>query len=159
MRFISHRGNLNGKDEKNENRPEIILHTISMGFDVEIDVWEKDRYLFLGHDSPDHKIDIKFLENLGDHAWIHAKNISAVEILSKTNLRWFWHENDAFTLTSKNEIWAYPEVFIENSVINQPKNDSLFWKDNLYRNKKFLGICHDDIETIRRIITNCEKKS
>ena len=41
MIYISHRGNIEGKSEKNENNPEYIMKAVDKGFDVEIDVWLK----------------------------------------------------------------------------------------------------------------------
>ena len=37
MKFISHRGNLNGPIEEYENHPEYILEALKKGFNVEID--------------------------------------------------------------------------------------------------------------------------
>ena len=39
MKFISHRGNINGKNESMENHPLAIQTALNAGFDVEIDVW------------------------------------------------------------------------------------------------------------------------
>jgi len=63
MILISHRGNINGKNPTRENSPDYIMETISMGYDVEIDIWLIDNDLFLGHDNPQYKIDIDWLKN------------------------------------------------------------------------------------------------
>ena len=44
MIFISHRGNLNGKKKKLENKPVYIKDAIKKGFNVEVDVWYTDGF-------------------------------------------------------------------------------------------------------------------
>ena len=39
MYYISHRGNLKGSKPEYENHPNYIKKALSMGYDVEIDVW------------------------------------------------------------------------------------------------------------------------
>ena len=48
MILISHRGNLFGKKTKQENHPEYILDALSNGYNVEIDVWFKNKKFYLG---------------------------------------------------------------------------------------------------------------
>ena len=43
-KIISHRGNLIGPNLLLENNPDYILSAVSMGFDVEVDVWYDDGY-------------------------------------------------------------------------------------------------------------------
>lgn len=105
IKLISHRGNLYGKIIENENNPNYIYYALNSGFDVEIDVWY-DNGFWLGHDSPTHKTDTKFLIN--HKLWCHAKNLNALYELGKINTRFFWHENDSYTITSDKIIWAYP---------------------------------------------------
>jgi hypothetical protein len=76
--LISHRGNLNGKIVERENHPDYIDEAINLGYDVEIDIWVVDGYIFLGHDYPDYKIDIGWLTDRLDKLWIHCKNIEAI---------------------------------------------------------------------------------
>tara|TARA_R100000805_G_C3626347_1_gene137828 strand:- start:5562 stop:5996 length:435 start_codon:yes stop_codon:yes gene_type:complete len=113
VKIISHRGNLEGKNEY-ENYPEQIEKALSHDIDCEIDLWLKQNRLYLGHDSPDVMISKSFLKTPG--LWIHAKNLEAVEWLSKTNLHWFWHEEDKLTITSKGVIWCYPNVYVQGGV-------------------------------------------
>jgi hypothetical protein len=111
MKFISHRGNINGPTPEMENKPEYILQAILSGYDCEIDVRFVNRQLFLGHDTPDYSIDIRFLLDNCDKLWIHCKNIEAFEYLLEYNdLNIFWHQNDDYTLTSKKYIWSYPKT-------------------------------------------------
>ena len=115
MFLISHRGNLKGKS-KYENHPKYILDALSMGFDVEIDVWYLDHTFYLGHDKPQYRIKKDFL--LKKKLWCHAKNPKAIYELSKTKSHYFWHQNDDYTLTSKGYIWVYPnKKYFKNSII------------------------------------------
>ena len=51
MFFISHRGNVNGKNQEYENNPEYILEAIGLGFDVEVDIWLYKTKLYFSHVS------------------------------------------------------------------------------------------------------------
>lgn len=114
MLIISHRGNLHGRDKGKENHPDYILQAIEYGFDVEVDVWLKNNNLFLGHDKPQYKINLKFLKN--KKLWCHAKNFEAFSLLFKEKIHVFWHEKDKFTLTSKNIIWCYPNNYMPGGI-------------------------------------------
>ena len=46
MRWISHRGNLKGKTDK-ENHPDQVNYCLEHGFDVEVDVWYIDEEFYL----------------------------------------------------------------------------------------------------------------
>jgi len=145
MKLIAHRGNWCGTKYSLENRPDYIIDAIHHGYDAEIDLWCKDG-LWLGHDVPQYNINHQFLEDFKNNLWIHAKNFDAAIWLSKTDLHWFWHQSDAFTLTSKRIIWTYPEIFVPDSVINQPSEHSTFWTDKKWITTKYVGLCHDDLE-------------
>jgi len=145
MRLIAHRGNWAGTNHELENRPDYIAEAINRGYDAEIDLWHNDG-LWLGHDNPQYNINHQFLEKYKSSTWIHAKNIDAVVWLAKTDFNWFWHQNDSLTLTSKGYVWTYPEIFVSNSVINQPADDSDFWLKKLWLQTRFVGLCHDDLE-------------
>ena len=135
MIYISHRGNLTGKSSKDENNPDYIMEAVESGYDVEIDVWFKNSNFYLGHDKPIFKVNKIFLENT--KFWCHAKNINALQELSKINSHYFWHQDDDFTLTSKGIIWTYPGKYLtKNSICVLPESVD---------QKKFdcLGICSD----------------
>jgi hypothetical protein len=105
--FISHRGNLYGRNVEMENHPDIIRRVIESGFHCEIDIWylqEFDHY-YLGHDYPTHYIDLSFLQELKEYLWIHCKNIEAL-IRLKDEYNCFFHAKDSYTLTSKGVIWG-----------------------------------------------------
>ena len=46
MFLISHRGNINGINNKKENDPDYINRAIELGYDVEIDVRTKNNQFF-----------------------------------------------------------------------------------------------------------------
>ena len=142
MIYISHRGNVDGRLESYENEPNYIDLAISKGYDVEVDVWYKDKILWLGHDKPDYGVDFKWFKDRASKLWIHCKNIDAVNYFKECGhkLNYFWHQKDDITLTSLNYIWAYPgKQPIKNSISVMPKlnNDDT---------SKCLGICCDYIE-------------
>ena len=64
MILISHRGNISGPNLDKENRPEYIQQALNEGYNVEVDVWYQDQGWFLGHDKPQHLINIEYLKNL-----------------------------------------------------------------------------------------------
>ena len=149
MIYISHRGNINGRIEDSENKPEYIDDTIQLGFDVEIDVWYIDGKWWLGHDGPQYEIDFEWMDNRSHKLWIHCKNKQAVEYLVENdyeaaNINWFWHENDAMTLTSFNYVWAYPgKQPIKKSIAVMPE----IYNDDI---SKCSGICSDFIKDYKK---------
>jgi len=106
MIIISHRGYENGPNELLENNPEQIKNLLNKNIHVEIDVWYVGEKLYLGHDEPQHEVDLKFLEN--DKLWCHAKNLPALEHMLQHNVHCFWHQEDDHTITSRGFIWSYP---------------------------------------------------
>lgn len=138
MKIISHRANLNGLDKKTENSFKSIEIALKYGFDVEIDVWFKNKKWYLGHDEPKYLISEKFLEN--KKFWCHAKNLDGLYLMSKNkNIHCFWHQNDDFTLTSKGFIWTYPHKLttLKSVLVLQRKEIINFSKNKLY------AICTD----------------
>jgi hypothetical protein len=137
MILISHRGNINGKDEDRENHPDYIDEAIAEGYDVEVDVWYKDEEWYLGHNEPKYRINLKYLKN--DKFWCHAKNIEALNKMLKQDIHCFWHQKDDVTLTSKGYMWTYPgKLLTDNSITVLPEiNNDI--------PKKCLGICSDYI--------------
>jgi len=146
MILISHRGNINGKFESYENEPTYIDKAISEGYDVEVDVWYKDKMLWLGHDKPDYGIDFRWFRDRIGKLWVHCKNVEAVVYFKECgyDVNYFWHEEDTLTLTSHNHLWVYPgKQPIRNSIAVMPEihNDDVF---------QCLGICSDYIEKYKR---------
>lgn len=140
MKLISHRGNLFGRDKKLENDIKHIERALSLGFDVEIDVRMFNGNLYLGHDFACNQISKYFL--LNERLWCHAKDIDALNVLLNIGAHCFWHQNDLFTLTSKNYIWEYPcKNYSNNSIAVLPELNNV----KLNQLKQCNGICSDFI--------------
>ena len=141
MKFISHRGNLNGVDSKFENHPDKINICFNLGYDVEVDVWYIENKFFLGHDNPQYEIDISFLKKTG--LWCHAKNMSALDrMIKEKNIHCFWHQEDDYTLTSNGIIWCFPgKELLNSSVCVMPERASYSLNDI----KKCYGVCSNNI--------------
>ena len=144
--LIAHRGNILGPDEKNENEPSYIIHSIKEGFDCEIDLRYDNlsNQFYLGHDSNQYRISKEWLLEYKDNLWIHCKDFDSLNILSlfDESLNYFWHENDKFTLTSKGYIWTYPNnMTSKKSVIVSlgPERPS----------QECFGICSDYVQKLK----------
>lgn len=145
MILISHRGNINGPNKKEENKIDYILNAINQGYDVEIDIWyikNIDKY-YLGHDNPEYEVDIDFLMDNENKLWIHCKNHDAfINLLPHDNLNIFWHTTEDVILTSKKYMWVYPGKDIENSIAVMPE----IHNDNT---ENRIGICSDYINNYK----------
>lgn len=142
MIIISHRGRLNGLAFSAENTKYAIDLAISKGIHVEIDVWgDRKSRLALGHDNPDEFISLNYLSN--PNIWVHAKNHYALELLYKKDVNYFYHQSDAFTVTSKGYNWAHIDTLplINNTIY------CAFTLDELEKLKSKItspiGICTD----------------
>lgn len=141
MIYISHRGNLDGKSEKDENNPNYIMQAVNKGYDVEIDVWFENDNFYLGHDQPHYKVNQDFISN--KQFWCHAKNTKALYEMSKINCHYFWHQEDDYTITSKGIFWVYPgKPLIKNSICVLPELSN-------YKDFNCLGICSDFINNYK----------
>jgi hypothetical protein len=147
MILISHRGNINGPDPELENNPDQILHALSRGYDVEVDVWLDDnKGLMLGHDAPRYFIDYTFL--MDSRLWCHAKNHAALEwmISQSKYIHSFWHQNDRYTLTSRGFIWSFPRVLeAKNCIAVYPE----LYPDD-FDFSQCEGICSDHIADYKK---------
>lgn len=123
VKIIAHRGNVNGPSPY-ENRPDHIQNALDMGFDVEIDVWYLNNSIWFGHDYPEYRVDQKDFNKLIPFAWLHCKNIEAVEYLGDHYMKpnYFWHESDTLTLTSHKYLWTNPgEGITSKSIAVMPE--------------------------------------
>lgn len=143
MILISHRGNINGRFESWENEPTYIDLAITKGYEVEIDVWNIDGVIWLGHDNPIYGgLDTRWFRDRITKLWIHCKNIEALEYFKKFpyEMNYFWHENDKATITSKGYILSHVDqepISGSISVIPEKHNFDI---------SKCLGVCSDYIE-------------
>ena len=143
MILISHRGNIEGSKPEKENDPRYVEDAISFGFDVEIDLWVVDNEIYLGHNEPKYKVNLEWLNDRVDKLWVHCKSVDSLSWISKTELHYFWHENDTLTLTSKNFLWTYPgkqPILNSISVMPEINNDDI---------TKCLGVCSDFISNYK----------
>ena len=148
MKYISHRGNLNGPVSRNENNPFYIDAAIFAGYEVEIDLRTNLGQLYLGHDDPDHFIDLEWLKERKDNLWIHCKDYKSLETCVENDLHCFFHNMDDYTMTSKGFVWGYPGTpkVSDCSILVLPeKNEGTKYIKDL----GYFGICSDYIEEIR----------
>ncbi len=134
MIIIAHRGNILGPKPQKENSPDYILEALSLGYDVEVDVWFENSRWFLGHDSPEYEVRLDFLKKTG--LWCHAKNHQALSEMLKEGVHCFWHEEDKITLTSRGFMWALPGNHSEGSIIVMPEG----FNSDISKN---IGVCSD----------------
>lgn len=153
MKLIAHRGNMNGPNPLEENKLEYIEKALIEGFHVEIDIRYDtyDKKFYLGHDGPQYLVDWFWLSNYKDFLWIHCKNIEALYEFSYGTIgfNYFWHQEDDFTLTSKNYIWTYPgKFYTKRSIIVMPESNKNIDKFVDLKEYDCYGICSDYIACI-----------
>tara|TARA_B110000037_G_scaffold25201_1_gene29507 strand:- start:133 stop:576 length:444 start_codon:yes stop_codon:yes gene_type:complete len=146
MKFISHRGNLFGPKPKMENKPDYVRNALRLNFDVEIDVFFKDKKFYLGHDKPLYEVKKKFLEN--KKIWCHAKTLETLSELKRINCHYFWHQQDDVTLTSKGYLWTYPGKKLFSKSICVLPEIKPYKKYNCY------GVCSDYIIRYKKKLKN-----
>ena len=150
MKFIAHRGNIVFPINVTEieNHPSYLEVAIRLGYDVEVDVrkYPENDQLYFGHDEPTHKVDHAWILEHIDYCWFHAKNFDALQyMIDNFDANVFYHGDDAYTLTSKKWIWAYPGFPGGPSTIAVLPEQS----PNLDIST-FGGICSDNIEMYKR---------
>lgn len=147
MRYIAHRGLIDGPNLEMENNPVAILNSLKAGYDCEIDLWIHEKKIFLGHDGGQYKIEDQFLFSNSDKLWIHAKNLESLAWLSGKYLNYFWHQSDDYVITSRGWIWTYPgKELTVRSVCVKPE----ITMDLLYcKNLDCYAICSEYVREIR----------
>jgi hypothetical protein len=101
-----------------------------------------DSIFWLGHDTPQHEVNIEWLLNRKDKLWVHCKNFEALTKLVETELRVFYHKEEEYTIISDKHIWAHNLKSIDDKCIIPllSKNELENWKP-----VKVYGICSDYI--------------
>jgi hypothetical protein len=156
MKLIAHRGNTNGIFEHYENEPTYIDLAIDRGFDVEVDVWLKDKILWLGHDKPDYGINPSWFKDRKDNLWIHAKNFEALNYF--IDLDWarvFYHELEKHTIIGNSGlIWSHDltEASTKSIIPLLNLEDVNNWEE-----KEVYGVCSDYVEILKNIKKNTKK--
>jgi len=138
MKFIAHRGNLNGPSPEKENHPAYVDAAFQAGFDAEVDVWVVDGKIVLGHDKPQYEIHEQWFYSF--MMWVHCKNIEALyKFKSNPLINAFYHDQDDAVLTSQGYIWTFPRpsVLTKQSVAVMPERVKDWQLDDCY------GICTD----------------
>ena len=146
MKLIAHRGNINGPNALEENNPEYIESAIADGYDVEIDVRCEDYQFYLGHDESQYCVPMTWIVKRKDKLWIHCKDLKSLDILSSSpvDFHYFWHQEDDFTLTSKNYIWTYPgKPYTPKSIMVMPENNLNLIDFNQIKEYDVYGVCTD----------------
>lgn len=166
MMIISHRGNLTGPNPETENTVEAIEKALSLGYDVEIDVWFLVDSFWLGHDKPERKFDLmKLYEWTRNHnVYLHCKNNLALQMFIKNpanmlpNVYPFMHDIDPCILLRDDLIWVHPEYvhgfqsIPENCIAVLPKCKHIVNIAEDLVLTKFFGICTDYPENVRNSI-------
>ena len=149
MKLIAHRGNIDGPNIERENSPEYLAEALALGYDIEIDLWLMEGSLFLGHDMLEYEISERYLNTIRDSAWIHCKNLLALDFCRRSDYyNCFSHNEDDAVLTSKGFIWAYPgkEVASSKCIIVSPEREERY--QDLRIPKSFYGVCSDYVKDI-----------
>ena len=150
-KLISHRGNINGKNELLENNPDYIEVALSKGYDVEIDLWIDNDGFYLGHDAPTYPVTLNWLVERSLKLWVHCKDLKTIEELKRleyengiNSIHYFFHNTDDITLTSQGKLWVYPG--------NQPLKYSIAVLPEIHNEdvSKCYGICSDIIEKYKK---------
>ena len=144
---ISHRGNLRGPEPENENNPDYIDKAIEELYEVEVDIRFIEGNFYLGHDSPEHFVDLHWLKKRKDFLIFHCKNLPCLYLL-KDHFHCFWHENDAYTLTTEKKIWTYPNQQVGPDCIIVDLEPPTLEKVKHWKAQGCYGVCSDYPEVI-----------
>ena len=159
MKFISHRGNINGVNFEFENNPKYIDSAIDKGYDVEIDIRLNENKLFLGHDEPQYQVSVEWLLERKENLWIHSKDFLSLTLLiglHNNPLKVFFHQNEDYTIISDLHIWSHNLSKIDNRCIIPllSKHEIENWvPTNVY------GVCSDYIQILKENLHNENNRS
>lgn len=152
MILISHRGNITGRIPDSENRPSYIQDTITLGYDVEIDVRMKEEQLYLGHDYAQYRVELEWLLERKDRLWIHTKDFESLDLLIDKGLRIFYHEQERQTIINNtNLIWSHDLGSISSkSIIPLLDLESINEYGHLAQN--VYGVCSDYLHEVKALL-------
>jgi hypothetical protein len=144
MLLISHRGNISGPQPDFENNPRFILDAMNKGYDVEVDLRFKEGELYLGHDFAEHRINYDFLELNSHKLWVHCKDALSLSFcMNFQKINFFWHQEDDYTLTSKNIVWAYPGQLPVSEYTIMVMPEVVSWSVQEVYDMQPYGVCSD----------------
>ena len=152
MILISHRGNITGRIPDSENRPVYIQDTITLGYDVEIDVRMKESQLYLGHDYAQYRVELEWLLERKDKLWIHTKDFESLDLLIDKGLRIFFHEQERQTIINNtNLIWSHDLESVSNKSII-PLLDLQSINKYGYLAQDVYGVCSDHLQAVKNLL-------
>lgn len=150
---IAHRGNVHGQDRRLENTTEYVQKALDKGYLAEVDIWLVDTKWYMTHDeviNKDTEISYKWLLQRSDKLIIHCKNVEALIYFNHhEEFHYFWHQEDDYTLTNLNWIWAYPGKPLPLAVGNMSVCVMPEWHGmNADYIKEFKAVCSDYVGDI-----------
>lgn len=104
MNYISHRGNISGRNPKKENHPDYIKAAINEGYEVEVDIWYNNNQYCLGHNKPLYPIKKEFLRKYSCSTLLHCKDIKTYKTFYNNSIgnSFFFSDKDAITVLLEN---------------------------------------------------------
>lgn len=154
MKIISHRGNLKGIVPNKENRPSYIDSAIGSGYEVEVDIRYIHGEFWLGHDTPDYKIDKMWILSRINDIWYHCKNLDVAIQLKKLtcNIKYFCHSQDSYIITSTNHFWVHDLSLNldENCIIPLLDEESVL----KFNDKIIYAVCTDYVDLCKFSLKN-----
>lgn len=155
---IAHRGNLDGPDPTRENHPDYLKRALDEGFCIECDVWFDSKNngnpaWYFGHDAPQYAFSDfgltpeNFLVN--QRVFVHCKDLASLHALLPLDVNCFFHDTDAFTLTSKRHIWTFPgQALTPASICVMPERADY----TVSQLRSCLGFCTDYVRQYDALI-------
>jgi 3-deoxy-D-manno-octulosonate 8-phosphate phosphatase (KDO 8-P phosphatase) len=144
-KLIAHRGNTNGCKPEHENTVNYLNQAMAYShFDVECDVRYINGELFLGHDKPQQKIDLRYLMN--DQIWVHCKDTASFNYLKNYSVQCFYQDKDLISpVYNTKYTWLH-----ENHSRLEVGSNSIItalnvFNPNYLKNPNIVGICSDFI--------------
>ena len=161
--IIAHRGLLNGPSKELENNPENIILNIKNYPNLcnEIDINILKDGVYIGHDKPLYKIDLKFIIDNKRSLILHIKELDydspyTINVLLDLyrSCHCFCHDEDKFTITNKGLIWSHPKMGLnKNTIFVMPEKVMSLNSVNFINNLHLLkGVCTDFPLQIMEII-------
>ena len=151
MKFIAHRGNINGVNSTNHNVAKI-WDAIEDGFYVELDLWCIKNNYYLGHDKPEIQIQLTDFDH--PQVFFHLKNLFLPKLKFADA---FAINNDDYVFTLRDKLWCnYKVGYSNDSIICAPElvgstdNLDAFIKDNMGA----FGVCTDYGMKVRNILSS-----
>jgi len=149
MKFISHRGNIDGVRPAFENNPQYVDIALQYGYYVFIDVWYDSGNFWLGNKVKQYSIFEGFLEQ--EKYICNPKDWKTFDkLFSNEHIHTLWNDIDYYTITSKGWVWAHEhaEDYSENSIITHFNDMDVV--------PGVAGVCSNYIRSIREKITHID---